>query len=267
MFIANTGDVSISSTTAGSANAGALVLQGGISAGNTGSAASYFGGAVTVAGAGSFTTADATQTLRIKGATGMLRVAGYVDGTNGAVLYSLNNAENAYIPLSANASEIFLNIAGTPKLTIGTTGAATFAGAVTVTGGATVNGGNGTYGGGALLLGGSGGGSVNAIYTTDTGAVGIYSDHRGTSNTGLWYWRNGTGAANERMRLEATGNLVVAGAVSVSGTAATFTSGTGSPESVKTAPVGSLYTRTDGGASTTLYVKESGAGNTGWIAK
>jgi len=44
-------------------------------------------------------------------------------------------------------------------------------------------------------------------------------------------------------------------------------SGTGTPESSVTAPVGSLYTRTDGGASTTLYVKESGSGNTGWIAK
>jgi hypothetical protein len=46
-----------------------------------------------------------------------------------------------------------------------------------------------------------------------------------------------------------------------------WTSGTGSPEGVVTANVGSLYTRTDGGASTTLYVKESGAGNTGWVAK
>jgi hypothetical protein len=44
-------------------------------------------------------------------------------------------------------------------------------------------------------------------------------------------------------------------------------SGSGSPEGVRTAPIGSLYTRTDGGASTTLYVKESGTGNTGWIAK
>ena len=44
-------------------------------------------------------------------------------------------------------------------------------------------------------------------------------------------------------------------------------SGTGSPETVVTAGVGSLYLRTDGGANTTLYVKESGAGNTGWIAK
>lgn len=46
-----------------------------------------------------------------------------------------------------------------------------------------------------------------------------------------------------------------------------WTSGTGSPESVVTANVGSMYTRTDGGAGTTLYVKESGTGNTGWIAK
>lgn len=44
-------------------------------------------------------------------------------------------------------------------------------------------------------------------------------------------------------------------------------SGTGSPETVVAAPVGTLYTRTDGGAGTTLYVKESGAGNTGWVAK
>lgn len=44
-------------------------------------------------------------------------------------------------------------------------------------------------------------------------------------------------------------------------------SGTGSPEGVVTAPVGSQYRRTDGGAATTLYVKESGTGSTGWIGK
>ena len=43
--------------------------------------------------------------------------------------------------------------------------------------------------------------------------------------------------------------------------------GTGSPETVITAPVGSLYTNTTGGAGTTLYIKESGTGNTGWVAK
>lgn len=44
-------------------------------------------------------------------------------------------------------------------------------------------------------------------------------------------------------------------------------SGTGSPEGVVTAVVGSLFLRTNGGAATTLYVKESGTGNTGWVAK
>jgi hypothetical protein len=55
--------------------------------------------------------------------------------------------------------------------------------------------------------------------------------------------------------------------LSVNGTAAIFTSGSGSPEGVITAPIGSLYTRTDGGAGTSFYVKESGTGNTGWIGK
>lgn len=44
-------------------------------------------------------------------------------------------------------------------------------------------------------------------------------------------------------------------------------SGSGSPEGVVTASVGSLYLRVDGGTSTTLYVKQSGAGNTGWVGK
>lgn len=43
--------------------------------------------------------------------------------------------------------------------------------------------------------------------------------------------------------------------------------GSGSPEGVVTAVVGSLFTDTAGGAGTTLYVKESGTGNTGWVAK
>lgn len=46
-----------------------------------------------------------------------------------------------------------------------------------------------------------------------------------------------------------------------------WTVGAGTPEGAVSARVGSLYTRTDGGAGTTLYVKESGTGNTGWVAK
>ena len=47
----------------------------------------------------------------------------------------------------------------------------------------------------------------------------------------------------------------------------TFSIGTGTPEGAITAPVGSIRLRTNGGAGATLYVKESGTGNTGWVAK
>lgn len=59
---------------------------------------------------------------------------------------------------------------------------------------------------------------------------------------------------------------VVTGTSALFGTCQILT-GAGTPEAAVTAPVCSLYLRTDGGASTTLYVKESGAGNTGWVAK
>ena len=44
-------------------------------------------------------------------------------------------------------------------------------------------------------------------------------------------------------------------------------SGTGTPEGNVEASVGSIFRRTDGGAATSLYVKESGTGKTGWAAK
>ncbi len=43
-------------------------------------------------------------------------------------------------------------------------------------------------------------------------------------------------------------------------------SGSGSPEGVTTAPTGSIYMNTAGGTDTTMYTKNSGAGNTGWVA-
>lgn len=46
-----------------------------------------------------------------------------------------------------------------------------------------------------------------------------------------------------------------------------FYGGTGSPEGVITAPIGSIYSRTgDGTPGATLYIKESGVSNTGWTA-
>lgn len=47
----------------------------------------------------------------------------------------------------------------------------------------------------------------------------------------------------------------------------TILSGSGAPEGAVTAPACSIYLRTAGGSGTTLCVKESGTGNTGWVCK
>ena len=44
-------------------------------------------------------------------------------------------------------------------------------------------------------------------------------------------------------------------------------SGTGTPLGVVSAPVGSFYSRVDGGTGTSFYVKQSGTDATGWVAK
>jgi len=70
------------------------------------------------------------------------------------------------------------------------------------------------------------------------------------------------GVTRARGGLEVTGPLY-----SGSTSGPTWTSGAGSPEGVVAGPVGSMYSRTDGGPGTTLYVKEQGTGNRGWVAK
>lgn len=64
---------------------------------------------------------------------------------------------------------------------------------------------------------------------------------------------------------QVTGDQYLSGNLTMGGV--NIRAGSGSPESVVTAVVGSMYLRTDGGAGTTLYIKESGTGNTGWAAK
>jgi hypothetical protein len=92
------------------------------------------------------------------------------------------------------------------------------------------------------------------IYETDSGANDEYLELSAASGTNL-------------IRPQATGTGTASVVRYHTTTAVFWTSGSGSPESVVTAPIGSLYTRTDGGAATTLYVKESGTGSTGWVAK
>lgn len=57
------------------------------------------------------------------------------------------------------------------------------------------------------------------------------------------------------------------GPLGIQWTSAKVYAGSGSPENAIAATIGSLYLRTDGGTGSTLYVKESGAGKTGWVTK
>jgi hypothetical protein len=101
----------------------------------------------------------------------------------------------------------------------------------------------------------------------------INSNRNGTGTfLPLGIYTNGTKQVNVATTGDVsvlTGNLVIGTAgkgISLPG-GITWTSGAGSPEGVVTAPVGSLYSRSDGGLLSSLYVKESGSGNTGWVGK
>jgi hypothetical protein len=67
-------------------------------------------------------------------------------------------------------------------------------------------------------------------------------------------------------RIYAAREPVNTGPIHLGTGAARIYTGTGDPENAVTATVGSLYSRTDGGASTTLYIKETGSTATGWRA-
>ena len=85
-----------------------------------------------------------------------------------------------------------------------------------------------------------------------------------TSTAGVFPNTNDTGS------IGVSGNRFANGYINkyfVAASSANWSGGNNSPEGVVTAPVGSLYSRLDGGTGTTLYVKESGTGNIGWVAK
>jgi hypothetical protein len=73
-----------------------------------------------------------------------------------------------------------------------------------------------------IALGGATANSAYAITTTGTGTPNMFFDHRGTSNTGDFYFRNGTNASTERMRLEGSGGLFLAGSTAQKATGTTW---------------------------------------------
>jgi len=114
---------------------------------------------------------------------------------------------------------------------------------------------------------------VRGIVTSSTATAGLFHNTAsgtilrglaGPSDTEVFTVKGsgnvGIGTTTPTEKLEVAGNIKVG--------SATIRSGTGSPQGVVVGRVGDLFLRTDGGAGSTLYVKESGSGTaTGWTAK
>ncbi len=118
-----------------------------------------------------------------------------------------------------------------------------------------------------------GNGSPEGVVTAPTGS--LYLNLDGGANTSFYVKTAGTGNTNWQALADfgTSGlpftNLYVTTDIRLGsgGSSAYFKIGSGSPEGVVTAPTGSIYLNLNGGANTTLYVKTSGTGNTGWTAK
>lgn len=130
------------------------------------------------------------------------------------------------------------------------------------------------------------GGSFNLVNANARGVlVGVYCEEGQPPSRAMSPWLLLGGSNPDGYRADSTG--VVLGPavgelvanrpikVSVSGSGDVklgagpggMRSGMGSPEGVVSAGLGTLYLRRDGGVGTTLYVKETSSGATGWSAK
>jgi hypothetical protein len=135
----------INGTTAGSAGAGALVVTGGLSAGNNGNA-SYFGGKVNLAthttsaggiGFGTDTSLNRVSTgeLSLDALSGTSSIFGFsLAGVRKSYLYWESATSTFYVGAEAAASSLIFLTANSTALTINASKAATFAGAVSITG-------------------------------------------------------------------------------------------------------------------------------------
>lgn len=187
------------STVTGAANfTGALLLNGGITISNGAALSGTFTGTPTFSGAVIFSGTPVFQT----GAS----LAGTFSGTptfSGAVVFS-GNPSFTGSPTFSTGTPAFNNGA---NLGTGTfSGAATFSGNVTFSGGPSVTGSISGYNA-EIRMGSTGAGQSAGFTTQSTGSPEIDFDHRGTTNTGVWNFRNGTGGATVVVKILADGRV------------------------------------------------------------
>lgn len=203
------------------------------------------------------------KNLRSQGTTGVMQLSGPSAGTTRVM--SIPDANFTAARTDAGQTFSGVQIVSTSAANLGTVvaegtsfGAGAWLNAFTTAGG--------------QVLGFAGFKAYESANTTNTLYAGVHTPFGvdqafiGTPNSvSLHFYVAGIDVGN----WDTSGNFIIGtsgkGVVLPGGV--TWVSGTGSPEGVVTAPVGSLFSRTDGGAGTSLYVKESGSGNTGWAGK
>lgn len=90
----------------------------------------------------------------------------------------------------------------------------------------------------------------------------------GDGDAGIVVSLNGAGASNTSVLRNRMGTVTTPFYFAAAGYVSEFEHfGAGTPEGAIVAPVGSRWWRSDGGAGTSMYVKETGTGNTGWVGK
>lgn len=113
--------------------------------------------------------------------------------------------------------------------------------------------------------------NTTGIQNSALGDTSLGSSTTGSNNTGLGYAAGDsitTGSNNVSIgSMSDVVDPTASNQIAIFAGTTKWLCGTGTPEGAITAGIGSIYTRLDGGAGTTLYVKESGTGNTGWVAK
>jgi hypothetical protein len=120
----------------------------------------------------------------------------------------------------SSGSNIFGNAIGNTQTFTGSvlvTGSGTFASSVTANGGLIIAGSPTGYPLGELQFSLTGNNSYSGISTLGTGTTTLYFDHRATSNTGNFVFRNGTGAANTLLTIAGSGAATFSGSVTAAG--------------------------------------------------
>jgi hypothetical protein len=111
------------------------------------------------------------------------------------------------------------------------------------------------------------GNASGGVFTFGTGVSGVFDQRFNFVDNGeLQIFARVGGVLTQIFDLSATGVLTLAGTLAVQNSNARFYSGTGTPLGVVSAYPGSIFLRTDGGAGTSIYIKESDVGgSTGWV--